>query len=90
MILADRKYGWNRHVWDTPADSLRHGLQLELAGMFLFMLSTWFTKLSLLCFYRRLINSAIHRVFSGVFLFMVLFVTLGSVDFGVQLLTICR
>ncbi|KAH7357490.1 hypothetical protein BKA66DRAFT_500989, partial [Pyrenochaeta sp. MPI-SDFR-AT-0127] len=63
VILGIRTYGFQWHAWDqTPQTSIT-SRQITLAIEILFLESTTLIKISILCFYRRLTNGSISKVF---------------------------
>jgi hypothetical protein len=54
VILADRLYGWNIHIWDlTPSQAL-NGRKVSLAAQTLFLFSSGLAKISILLTYLRI------------------------------------
>lgn len=66
-VLGIRVYGYQWHVWDQTARSLVATRKIALSIELNYVASTVFTKVSLLCFYRRiserLTNQFVHWVF---------------------------
>lgn len=56
VILANQHYGWDRHVYDIPLSKLKPTLQVAMAAKLLFTAAATFTRLSLFCFYYRLLK----------------------------------
>ncbi|TKA78707.1 hypothetical protein B0A49_02522 [Cryomyces minteri] len=56
VLLANTRYGWNRHVWDIPVDLLTNSGIIAFVAKIAFTLAATFTRISLLCFYYRLIK----------------------------------
>ena len=56
IVLAEQRWGWNRHIWDVPTDLLTLGLKLVMAIECIFGVSASFTKLSLLILTRRVMT----------------------------------
>ncbi|KAH7063581.1 hypothetical protein B0J12DRAFT_735464 [Macrophomina phaseolina] len=52
--LAEQYYGFNRHTWDLTAEIAPSTRKITLSISVLYLASTGFTKLSILCFYRRI------------------------------------
>ncbi|KAF1810453.1 hypothetical protein P152DRAFT_98877 [Eremomyces bilateralis CBS 781.70] len=62
VMLANNKYGWNRHVWDVPLDLFASSLKVAIAAKALYTVATTFTRISLLSFYYRFVrDTAAHR-----------------------------
>ncbi|KAK5148889.1 hypothetical protein LTR04_000378 [Oleoguttula sp. CCFEE 6159] len=56
VLLANTRYGWNRHVWDIPLDLFTNSGIIAFVAKIAFTLAATFTRISLLCFYYRLIK----------------------------------
>ncbi|KAL5380616.1 hypothetical protein DPSP01_007680 [Paraphaeosphaeria sporulosa] len=56
VLLANQHYGWDRHVYDIPLTKLKPTLQIAMAAKLLFTAAATFTRLSLFCFYYRLLK----------------------------------
>ncbi|EKG14249.1 hypothetical protein MPH_08577 [Macrophomina phaseolina MS6] len=63
ICLADRLYGFDRHVWDLTIDLAVQSREITFAISNFYILSTSLTKLSILCFYRRMATNTIERWF---------------------------
>ncbi|KAK7705446.1 hypothetical protein SLS57_010100 [Botryosphaeria dothidea] len=61
--LADRLYGFDRHVWDMDIKLAVQSREITLAISLSYIVSTSLTKLSILCFYRRMAVNTIERWF---------------------------
>ena len=57
-ILAIEKFGWNRHAWDLPPAMIVDASKILFAGKATFVLASTFTRLSLLCFYYRILKDS--------------------------------
>ncbi|KAF2195321.1 hypothetical protein K469DRAFT_649142 [Zopfia rhizophila CBS 207.26] len=53
-IVGTMKYGFDRHMWDVPVATYDRAALVEFLAEGAFLLSTCLTKVSALCFYRRL------------------------------------
>ncbi|KAF3481514.1 uncharacterized protein GIQ15_04273 [Arthroderma uncinatum] len=53
-VIAVIRFGWNRHVYDVPFAQLALGLKLTMVVECLFAIGCSLTKLSLLCFTRKI------------------------------------
>ncbi|KAF2088817.1 hypothetical protein K490DRAFT_38175, partial [Saccharata proteae CBS 121410] len=58
VVLADRQYYWDRHVWDVPLQSIKGVLIIAFIAKLVFVYAATFTRLSLLCFYYRLVQDS--------------------------------
>lgn len=56
VLLANTRYGWNRHLWDVPVTVLQNANIIAFVAKIMFTLAATFTRLSLLCFYFRLVK----------------------------------
>ncbi|KAF1933936.1 uncharacterized protein M421DRAFT_414984 [Didymella exigua CBS 183.55] len=55
VLLANQRYGWDRHVYDIPLNKLEPTLKVAMAAKVVFTGAATFTRLSLHCFYYRLV-----------------------------------
>ncbi|KAJ8110526.1 hypothetical protein OPT61_g6656 [Boeremia exigua] len=55
VILANQKYGWDRHLWDIPLNKLVPTLKIAMAAKVVFTCAATFTRLSLHCLFYRLV-----------------------------------
>lgn len=58
VILADKRYGWDRHVWDIPDAQIQNANIIAMVSKILFTFAATFTRLSLCCFYYRLVKDS--------------------------------
>nr|OQO21046.1 hypothetical protein B0A51_11417 [Rachicladosporium sp. CCFEE 5018]OQO24251.1 hypothetical protein B0A51_08696 [Rachicladosporium sp. CCFEE 5018] len=56
VLLANRKYGWNRHVWDVEFSMIQNANIIAFVAKLMYLFATGFTRLSLLCLYYRLVR----------------------------------
>lgn len=56
VILAFLKHGWNRHEWDIPLDKIEGANIIAFIAKLTFVLAATCTRLSLCCFYYRLVR----------------------------------
>ncbi|EFR03645.1 integral membrane protein [Nannizzia gypsea CBS 118893] len=89
-VIGTIKFGWSRHVYDVPLSHIVLGLKLNMAIDCLFGISCALTKLSLLCFTRKLTagtNSVIMKwlVFSSIVI-----VALQVIIFCIVVIFTCR
>ncbi|KXH27128.1 integral membrane protein [Colletotrichum nymphaeae SA-01] len=61
-VIATNSYGWGRHVWDVPTETITGSLQIGLASQILFDLATSFTKLSMLALMYRIACAASNKL----------------------------
>jgi hypothetical protein len=57
-IIANTKYGWDRHVWDVTLPNISMGKKYALLTQCLFGAAVNFTKLSVLWFLKRLFKDS--------------------------------
>ncbi|CAE7207985.1 hypothetical protein PTTW11_09771 [Pyrenophora teres f. teres] len=55
VLLANEKYGWDRHEWDVPISQIIPTYKVAMAAKVIFTAAATFTRLSLHCFYYRLV-----------------------------------
>jgi hypothetical protein len=58
VIMANKSYGWDRHVWDVPLDVIRGASILAFCAKLTFVCASNFTRLSLIFLYYRLIQES--------------------------------
>ena len=90
VILADAKFGWNRHIWDATADEVRGGLQLQYAATLQFTIASFLIKMSLLVFYHRLVTETTHKFMKIILLVLGILLAVGTIAMLVQMALICR
>jgi hypothetical protein len=56
VLLANRSYGWNRHMWDVEVSRVQHANIIAFIAKIMFTLASSFTRLSLIFLYYRLIR----------------------------------
>ncbi|KAF2823494.1 hypothetical protein CC86DRAFT_298489 [Ophiobolus disseminans] len=56
VILANQKYGWDRHIWDIPIENFSPALKILYFTQIQFIATATFTRLSLHCLYYRLVS----------------------------------
>lgn len=61
VIMANKSYGWDRHVWDVPFDKIRGASILAFCAKLTFVCASSFTRLSLIFLYYRLIKESTVR-----------------------------
>ncbi|KAF2401143.1 hypothetical protein EJ06DRAFT_555763 [Trichodelitschia bisporula] len=90
VILAMLKYGFNRHVWDSPTSVLIQARKITIAIEAMYVISTTTTKISILLFYRRLVAGTISTAFLYATYITMASVLLSSLFFFFTLFAICR
>lgn len=93
MSVGSARYGWNRHVWDIPRLDISTTKKLNLAFQVTFSLSSGLTKLSLLCFCRRLFGNTGKLAFNFHYIILtgtIFLVSACLVGFILILLLQCR
>ncbi|KAF1830954.1 hypothetical protein BDW02DRAFT_76513 [Decorospora gaudefroyi] len=58
VLLANQEYGWDRHVWDIPFPKFVPTSKIAMAAKVVFTAAATFTRLSLHCFYYRLVSDS--------------------------------
>ncbi|KAF1925645.1 uncharacterized protein M421DRAFT_12953, partial [Didymella exigua CBS 183.55] len=58
VILANEHFGWNKHIWDIPLESLSSSLKIGLVAKIAYIWAASCTRLSLHFFYYRLTGGA--------------------------------
>jgi hypothetical protein len=61
VLLANRNYGWNRHMWDVEVGMIEHANIIAFTAKIMFTLASSFTRLSLIFLYYRLIKDTQFR-----------------------------
>ncbi|TGO85274.1 hypothetical protein BPOR_0413g00010 [Botrytis porri] len=56
-ILAEKKFRFNRHIWDVPFNRVTFGLQYVIITQIVFTLGQTLTKCSMLALYYRILSS---------------------------------
>ncbi|KAM0717728.1 hypothetical protein Q7P37_007580 [Cladosporium fusiforme] len=56
VLLANRRFGWDRHIWDLSPDMIQETAIVAFVAKLLFALASGFTRLSLIFLYYRLIR----------------------------------
>ncbi|RMZ69388.1 integral membrane [Pyrenophora seminiperda CCB06] len=58
VLLANGRYGWDRHVWDIPLSHIVPTYKIAMTAKIVFTAAATFTRLSLHCFFYRLISDS--------------------------------
>ncbi|KAK0860264.1 hypothetical protein LTS02_008590 [Friedmanniomyces endolithicus] len=61
VIMSNRDYGTDRHIWDVPPEWFETAILLAWLGELAFIVSTCCTKISVLLFYRRLVQGTFSK-----------------------------
>ena len=56
VLLANRHYGWNRHMWDVEVGMIEHANIIAYVAKVMFTLASSFTRLSFIFLYYRLVK----------------------------------
>ncbi|KAM5453920.1 hypothetical protein MaudCBS49596_002545 [Microsporum audouinii] len=89
-VLGAEKFGWNRHVWDVPLNELVLSLKLTLALEALFAIGSSLTKLSLLCFTRKITAGTNSVVLRWLVIVNMAIVALEMIIFCIVVVFNCR
>lgn len=63
LCLGFGRYGFDRHIWNSPLPKLVKARQILLSIESLYLISTSTTKISILLFYRRLARGTVSTPF---------------------------
>ncbi|RMY96372.1 hypothetical protein D0861_00224 [Hortaea werneckii] len=66
VILANERYGWNRHIYDIPPAMIAEAGKIAFVAKLAFVFAATFTRLSLIAFYYRLVKDSGLKWFKGV------------------------
>ncbi|CAK1354091.1 unnamed protein product [Cercospora beticola] len=58
VILANQRYGWDRHIWDVKPTVYQNAGIVAFTAKLLFVGASSFTRISLICFYYRLVKDS--------------------------------
>jgi hypothetical protein len=61
VLLANRSYGWNRHMWDVEVTTIQNANIIAFVAKIMFTLASSFTRLSLIFLYYRLVRDTSFR-----------------------------
>jgi len=90
LFLAIHRYGFNRHIWNVPTETLINARKVALVIETQYMFSTCLTKISILLFYRRLAAGTVSKVFQYSIYAAITFVILYFLVFFVVMFFTCR
>ncbi|KAL1960775.1 hypothetical protein VTO42DRAFT_6605 [Malbranchea cinnamomea] len=90
VLLANMKYGWDRHIWDLVPENVKPGIQLGFAGTILFSVAAGLCRLALCAFYYRLLPSRGTKIYPWVIWGFASFSSVGSIVFVFWLAFLCK
>jgi hypothetical protein len=61
VLLANRNYGWNRHMWDVEVGMIEHANIIAFVAKLMFTFASCFTRMSLIFLYYRLVRDTQTR-----------------------------
>ena len=61
VLLANRNYGWNRHMWDVEVSMIEHANIIAFVAKLMFTFASCFTRMSLIFLYYRLVKDTYDR-----------------------------
>ncbi|KAF2642029.1 hypothetical protein P280DRAFT_290946 [Massarina eburnea CBS 473.64] len=88
-VLGMRIYGFQWHAWDQTKLTYVTSRQLALAIEVNYLAATSLTKISILCFYRRMTNGTIRRKFIYWVWALIAFVVAYFISFSFAILFTC-
>ncbi|ORY16421.1 hypothetical protein BCR34DRAFT_106096 [Clohesyomyces aquaticus] len=89
-VLGNRIYGFQWHAWDQTRKTFVTSRQITLAIEILYIVSTSFIKISILCFYRRITNGSISKTFVYWVWGLIVFVILYCIIFVLIIVFSCK
>ena len=89
VILANEAFGWNRHVWDLSPSMIPEAGKIAFVAKLMFTLAATFTRLSLLCFYYRLVKDSGITWFNWVLHASVLWTVAVAITFVCETVWLC-
>ncbi|KAI7281442.1 hypothetical protein KC345_g4156 [Hortaea werneckii] len=90
VILANERYGWNRHIYDIPPSMISEAGKIAFVAKLAFVFAATFTRLSLIAFYYRLVKDSGLRWFKGVLHASLAWTVAVWVCFVCQTIWLCR
>lgn len=88
-ILSAEKYGVDKHVWDVQLDLFEPLIRVGWIAEILFLISTCCTKVSVLLFYRRLVEGTYTKSWKYATIAAILFTIAYCVAFTIVLIFNC-
>ncbi|GME58777.1 putative integral membrane protein [Neofusicoccum parvum] len=90
LALAGPEYGFDRHTWELTPELAVQSRQLAMAASSLYIISTGLTKISILCFYRRLGSGTISKWYLMAVKASIIFVIAYMITFNLTLFFGCN
>jgi len=75
MLVAQVKFGWNRHAWDVLPSTVAIGEKFSLTSQILFAAASISTRLSMLSLTRRILATGYEKLQTFIVFVMVWMVT---------------
>jgi len=57
VVLATERYGWKLHIYDIPPHEIENSLKAGMAAKVFWIIAASLTRMSLLCFYKRVASN---------------------------------
>ena len=89
-MLSCIRYGTNRHVWDVPFEDFEYTALMAWLSEVAFLISTCSTKVSVLLFYRRLVQGTFSKRWKWSTIAAIIFTVCYCVAFTLVLVFNCR
>lgn len=89
VILANSRYGWDRHIWDVKPQDIAYANIVAFVAKILFTLASGFTRLSLCAFYYRLVKDSGITWFKWAVHATVAFTIIVSIAFVLLIVFLC-
>ncbi|KAK4545556.1 hypothetical protein LTR36_002906 [Oleoguttula mirabilis] len=89
VVLANEVYGWNRHLWDLTLIMIPAAGKIAFVAKLMFTLAATFTRLSLICFYYRLVKDSGMRWFNWILHASVLWTVAVCISFVCETIWLC-
>ena len=89
VILANQAYGWNLHEWDMSATIIPGANKIAFVAKLMFTLAATFTRLSLICFYYRLVKDSGITWFNSVLHASVAWTIAVGISFAFETIFLC-
>lgn len=89
VVLANEVYGWDRHEWDLPVTMIPAAGKIAFIAKLMFTLAATFTRLSLICFYYRLVKDSGMRWFNWILHASVLWTVAVCISFIAETIWLC-
>jgi len=89
-IIANANYGYSRHVWDIPPAWYPGAIACAFIIKLSFILAATFTRISVLCFYSRLVVNSDIRWFRHALIASHVFVAALGIAFFLPMIFACR